>query len=109
MHAGDVVSSYLGGRAPLWRAFWLWGVLLSWILFALFLLAVHRLGLTWGLFLVSGAVMLPYTVCVLASVWQCAYNCGNPFWGLAARGLTLVWALSVGLVGGYLAMRLLLY
>lgn len=108
MSTANVVTYYLGGQGSLWRIFWLWGVVVSWILFALFLAAVQGVGITWGLFLVSAVVMLPYTVWILASVWQCAYNCGNPFWGLAARGLTLIWALNVGLVGGYLATRLLL-
>lgn len=108
MSAANAVTYYLDGRGPLWRVFWLWGVVVSWILFALFLAAVQSLGITWGLFLVSGIVMLPYTVLILTGVWQCAYNCGNPFWGMAARGLTLIWALNVGLVGGYLARRLLL-
>lgn len=108
MSTANVVTYYLGGQGPLWRVFWLWGVVVSWVLFAAFLAAVRAFGITWGLFLVSGIVMLPYTVVTLAAVWQCAYNCRNTFWGLAARGLTLVWALSVGVVGGWLVMQLLL-
>lgn len=108
MSAANVVTYYLGGQGPLWRVFWLWGMVVSWILFAVFLTAVQAIGITWGLFLVSGVVVLPYTALILAAVWRCAYNCTNPFWGLAARGLTLIWAFNVGIVGGYLAMRLLL-
>lgn len=103
----NVVMYYLRGEGPLWKLFWLWGVVGSWILFALFLLAVQTWGITWGLVVVSGVVMMPYSVWILASVWQCAQNVNNDLWGNLARFLTLVWALNLGAVGGLLLKELI--
>ncbi len=100
-------AHYWRGEGPLWRVFWLWGVLGSWILFGLFTLAIREVGLTWPLFSIAAAVMIPYTTWILASVWQCAHNVGNYVWSNVARFLTGVWALNVGVVGGFLLVELL--
>ncbi len=42
----NVLAYYWRGEGPLWRVFWLWGVLGSWILFALFALAMGQFGLS---------------------------------------------------------------
>jgi len=41
-------------------------------------------------------------------VWMCARNVANPMWGDAARFLTFVWALNVGVVGGWMMSELVL-
>lgn len=91
---------YTEGHGPLWKIFWLWGVVLSWILFALYAGALQTFGLNWPLFIVSVIIMMPYTAWILVSVWMCAFNSGNDIWGYAARGLTVVWAVNVGISGG---------
>ena len=96
----NVITYYVFGHGPLWKLFWLWGVLGSWILFAVFIGALQMFGVSWALVVVSGIVMLPYSVWVLASVWQCAPNVGNDFWGNLARFVTVVWALNLGAVAG---------
>lgn len=101
------VAYYWRGEGPLWRVFWLWGVLGSWILFGLFALAMHEAGLSWPLFLVAAAIMVPYTTWILTSVWQCAHNVGNDVWSNLARFLTLIWALNIGVFGGFLLVDLL--
>jgi hypothetical protein len=103
----NVVLYYLQGQGPLWRIFWLWGVVGSWILFAIFIFALQRLGVTWALVIGSAVVMLPYSVWILASVWQCAGNVSNDFWANLARFLTVIWALNLGIVGGFLFKALL--
>ena len=52
--------------------------------------------------------MVPYTTWILTSVWMCARNVGNPMWGDAARFLTFIWALNVGVVGGWMLSELVL-
>lgn len=103
----NVVMYYLKGEGPLWKLFWLWGVLGSWILFGIFILAVQNFGITWPLVIVSGIVMLPYSVWVLASVWQCALNVRTYFWGNLARFLTVIWALNLGGVAGLMLKELI--
>lgn len=108
MSSGEnVVTYYWRGRGPLWKVFWLWGVLGSWILFGIFMLAMRQLGLSLPLFLVAAAIMIPYTGWILTSVWQCAHNVHQYFWSNIARFLTGIWALNVGVVGGFLLIELL--
>ena len=106
MNPNNVVTYYLSGQGPLWRVFWLWGVVGSWILFALFYAALQTMGITWLLVVVSGIIMLPFTAWILTSVWMCARNVNNPGWGDAARFLTFIWAINIGVVGGWLLTQL---
>ena len=103
----NVVVRYLRGEGELWKVFWLWGVVGSWILFGIFMTAIRTFGVTWPLVIVSGIIMLPYSVWILASVWQCAPNARSDAWGNLARFLTLVWALNLGVVGGFLLKSLI--
>lgn len=105
--SSNVVMYYLRGEGPLWKLFWIWGVLGSWILFGIFILTVQAVGITWAVVIGSGIVMMPYSVWVLASVWQCAPNVRHDFWGNLARFLTLIWALNLGFVGGFLIKELI--
>lgn len=97
---------YSEGNAPLWKAFWVWGVALSWILFGLFTLLTSAIGLNWGVFMLATVVMMPYTAWILVAVWLCAFNVGNDLWGYIARFLTVVWALNIGLAAGLLLTEL---
>lgn len=106
MSGKNFVTYYVTGEGPLWKVFWLYGVIGSWALFGLFYLGLQTVGINWGLFLVSAIVMLPYTAWILTSVWMCAHNVRNLAWGDAARFVTFIWALNIGLVGGWLVSRL---
>lgn len=108
MHQNNVILYYLNGEGPLWKLFWLWGVLLSWVLFGLFYLASTTMGVSWGLFIISGAIMLPYSIWLLVSIWMCAGNTSNDFWGRAARFLTLIWSLNIGATAGFLLTDLVI-
>lgn len=101
-----LIMHYSEGEAPLWKAFWIWGVALSWILFGLFTALTNAVGLNWGVFALATIVMMPYTAWILVAVWQCAFNVGNDLWGYLARFLTLVWALNIGLAAGLLLAEL---
>ncbi|MDX1610093.1 MAG: hypothetical protein R3225_08230 [Halofilum sp. (in: g-proteobacteria)] len=102
-----IVQRYWRGDGPLWRVFWLWGVVGSWLLAAVFLLAVQGLGISWPLYLITAVIMLGYTVWILVSVWRCAEHAQPEYWGAIARALTVAWALNVILVGAFLGLDLL--
>ena len=102
-----IVTEYWQGRGPLWKVFWLWGVVGSWILAALFLAAVLGLGISWTLDVVTAVIMICYTAWILVSVWRCADNAEAEHWAPIARALTVAWALNVILVGAFLGLDLL--
>ncbi|MDZ7748640.1 MAG: hypothetical protein U5K43_07210 [Halofilum sp. (in: g-proteobacteria)] len=58
----DILAEYWQGRGPLWKIFWLWGVVGSWTLAGLVLLAVLGFGVSWTLYLVTAVIMIAYTV-----------------------------------------------
>ena len=103
----DFVGSYWRGEGPLWKVFWLWGVVGSWLLAALFLAAVTAFGLSWAVYLPFAVIMTAYTLWILVSVWRCAEIVTNERWGVVARTLTVAWALNVLMVGAFLGLDLL--
>ena len=105
--SANVVMHYLRGEGRLWKVFWLYGVVGSWVLFAIFMSAMQSFGITWPLMILSGIIMLPYSVWILASVWQCAPNAGSDLWGNLARFLTLIWAINLGVVAGLILRELI--
>lgn len=102
-----IMAHYWRGEGPLWRVFWLWGVVGSWILAGLFVGAANRFGMTLPLFLATAVIMTAYTVWILGSVWRCAANVASPQWTPIARALTVAWALNVLLVGAFLGLDLI--
>lgn len=92
------------GRLPLLRVFWIYGVLMSAGIGALYLLAAEagRQGLQQALLL----VLASYTVWILVAVWRCS-ELTSPKWRLLARSLTVAWALNTILVIGFLELDLL--
>ena len=112
--AGCFVVRYWRGGGPLWRAYWLYGVLGSLVLTAL--IAIPELNGWFSLpvlmaALAAGAV---YTVWIVVSIWRCAFNIDNEplgierdAWAMLARWLTVAWvcnvmALSILLVASHL-------
>lgn len=78
------------GAEPLWRVFWIYGVLASSVLSLFYALAVQEDRIVLQQVLL--ACFAVYTVWILVSVWRCADNTHEPFWGQFARRLTVVWA-----------------
>lgn len=96
------VEHYWRGEGPLWKVYWLYGVLLSTGLAAV--IAVAGLG-QWvplpGLIAMLFGLAI-YTGWILVSVWRCADNiAGRPLgldpevWASLARALTVAWAINV--------------
>lgn len=95
------VAHYWRGEGPLWKIYWLYGVLLSVALAVV--IAVAGLG-HWvrlpGLIAMLVGLTI-YTGWILVSVWRCAENVeGRPFgydpelWTALARTATVAWAIN---------------
>lgn len=96
-----MIGRYWRGDGPLWRIYWLYGVLASTVLAGVVLWAYRTEAPAWLLLLLLalGAV---YTVWIVVAVWRCAFNVAQPrlgqpteFWAVLARALTIAWALNV--------------
>lgn len=99
------LARYWSGEGPLWPVFWLYGVLASFVLIAIFgyaLAAGH---------LLAQQVLLPlflgYTIWIVVSVWRCAPNTDQERYMHLARGLTVAWAINAVLVVTFLQLELL--
>jgi len=82
------------GEASLGGVFWGWGVAVSTIVTAAFFL-LTRAG---GAGFMAGQLLLlafvPYTAWILVSIWRCAETTAIEWHGIAARWLTVAWALN---------------
>jgi uncharacterized membrane protein YqhA len=88
------------GTTPLWVAFWLYGVLVSQVLFGSIMLAFSRVDTPlFGLILLA---FVAYTAWVLNTVWRNADNVTEPMYGQIARFLTVAWSINAVLVSGFL-------
>jgi len=80
--------SYCYGEQKLWKAFWLLGFVFQ-ILFFYFLLFLLYVGLllklTWSIKITIFLLSNIYTVWILVSIWNCAYNVKNKIWGDISR------------------------
>lgn len=90
------------GAAPLWRVYWLYGVLGSTVL-AVLIMAPAALGwLTLPLLGIGLGIGLAYTAWIVVSIWRCAFNIKDRPFGIPrdilammARWLTVAWAINV--------------
>ena len=91
------------GRASLPRAFWLYGVLMSIGIAALYPLAAEagRHGLQQALLIVFAI----HTCWVLVAIWRCAER-AQPQWRALARTLTVAWAVNAVMVTVFLEFDL---
>jgi hypothetical protein len=101
------VASYWRGQGPLWKVYWLYGVLGSNVLAAVLLSLIRQgaLGTFW--FQVVWLLLAAYTVWIVVSVWRCAFNVDNPLYGHMARALTVAWAINALMVLGFLELQVL--
>ena len=99
MHASHAI--HLPERSPLWKVFWLYGVLpsnLLWLAVA-WLVDHDRLpGATLGL--------LVYTAWIVAAVWKVAPNAKDPRYGVMAQALTVAWAINTVLIAFFLGLQM---
>lgn len=114
LHRGPLyeIRGYWHGEGPLWKLYWIYGVLLSIIGGAAILGAVLEHLLPVPVLVVVLGLAILYTAYIQISVWRSAFNIrGDPLnidreaWGWIARVLTVGWALNAA--GG--ALMLLQY
>jgi hypothetical protein len=103
----NVASYYWRGKGPLWKAYWLYGVLGSNVLALTLFLLIERsaLGSVW--FQIVLLLLAAYTVWIVVSVWRCAFNVEKLMYGHMAKALTVAWAINALLVLGFLELQLL--
>ena len=96
------VTYYWQGKGPLWRVYWLYGVLASTVLAALIAAAGLRHWVALPGLIATLVGLAFYTGWILVSIWRCAENiAGRPFdidpslWTWLARWLTVAWAINV--------------
>ncbi len=99
------------GQEPLWKVFWGWfffghGIILGcsvgfMVLAMVFGFVTSPRSLDAGIAgMAAGAVLLvlavvPYGVWSAVSVWRCANNCINKFWGYLVRLVVIVYAATI--------------
>ena len=105
--SGNVARYYWRGDGPLWKVYWLYGVLGSNVLALILLLLMQEGAIASGWFQLVLLLLAVYTVWIVVSVWRCAFNVENPMYGHMARGLTIAWAINALLVLGFLELRVL--
>lgn len=91
------------GLAPLWKVFWLRGVLASAVTAGFYLSALADHRLAWQQALLT--FFAGYTIWLLAAVWRCAGN-SAPLWCAIARSLTVAWAGNAALLVAFLEFDL---
>jgi len=88
-----LLLSYWNGKQKLWKAFWLMGFVFQ-ILFFFFLSLILviglALGLTWSIKIFIFLVSNIYTIWILVSIWNCAYNVKKKIWGDLSRLLVII-------------------
>lgn len=96
---------FMPERSPLWKVFWMYGVIpsnLLWLAVA-WLVEHHQLpGATLGLLV----FLLGYTAWIVAAVWQAAPKAKDPRYGVMAQALTVVWAINTVLMVFFLGLQM---
>jgi hypothetical protein len=94
----------LPDRAPLWKVFWLQGVIPSNLLWGVVLWMIIRGMSPWGVRALL-LLVLAYTAWIVLAVWQAAPNTANPRYGVLARALTVAWAINTVLLVFFLELQ----
>ena len=93
--------SYWNGEQKLWKAFWIMGFVFQ-ILFFYFLLFLSYIGflfgLTWSIKVTVFLISNIYTIWILVSIWNCAYNVKNKIWGDLSRVIVVLNVILIFLI-----------
>ena len=89
----SLLLSYWNGERKLWKTFWIMGFVFQ-ILFFYFLLFLSYIGflfgLTWSIKVIILLISNIYTIWILVSIWNCAYNVKNKIWGDLSRVIVVL-------------------
>tara|TARA_B100001013_G_C24518340_1_gene405905 strand:- start:181 stop:609 length:429 start_codon:yes stop_codon:yes gene_type:complete len=89
----NFLFSYWNGKQKLWKAFWVMGFIFQFLIgyFLFLLLYIGSLfGLTWSIKIIIFLISNIYTIWVLFSIWNCAYNVKEKFWGNLSRVIVVL-------------------
>ena len=89
----DFLLSYWKGEKKLWKAFWVMGFIFQILIFyfLLFLLYIGQfIGLTWSIKITIFLISNIYTIWILVSIWNCAYNVKKKIWGDLSRVIVVL-------------------
>ena len=84
----NLLLSYWNGKEKLWKAFWLMGFAFQIFLLFFFIFIIYigsLIGLSWSIQITIFLISIIYTIWIYVSIWNCAYNVKNVFWGHIAR------------------------
>lgn len=105
----EELRRYWHGEGPLWKLFWVYGVLVSSAGGALLTATVVHRALAPAMLVLPLAIALLYTGFILVSIWRSAFNIttdplgiDQETWGWIARTLTFGWAINAA--GGCLML-----
>jgi hypothetical protein len=90
------------GNEPLWKVFWLYGVLLSHLYFGVLLFVFDSASPLIMALLLAGFVV--YTLGIMRAIWINAFNTSKEIHTFLARYLTVFWMINSLLVTFYLSM-----
>ena len=97
----SLLLSYWNGERKLWKAFWIMGFVFQ-ILFFYFLLFLSYFGflfgLTWSIKVTVFLISNIYTIWILVSIWNCAYNVKNKIWGDLSRVIVVLNVILIFLI-----------
>jgi hypothetical protein len=97
----SLLLSYWNGERKLWKAFWIMGFVFQ-ILFFYFLLFLSYIGLlfglTWSIKVTILLISNIYTIWILVSIWNCAYNVKNKIWGDLSRVIVVLNVILIFLI-----------
>jgi uncharacterized membrane protein YqhA len=87
-------------HTPLWVVFWIYGVLISHLIFGAILYFYRQLESPILAALLIG--FLAYTAWIMRAVWVNAFNVQREIHGHIARALTVAWAINAVLMSLFL-------
>jgi hypothetical protein len=93
-------------RAPLWRVFWLYGVIPSNLLW-LAVLGMMSAGLHANLVRSLLVFLLVFTAWIVRAVWLAAPNAADRRYSAISRALTVAWGINTVLLVFFLELQLL--
>ncbi len=96
----EALSDDVRGNTRLWLVFWIYGVLVSHLLFGAILYLNGQVETLVLALMLAGFVA--YTAWIMRAVWVNAMNVDNEVYGHIARALTVAWSLNAVLVSGFL-------
>lgn len=97
-----LLSPNFRGHIPLWKVFWIYGVLFSHIYFFSIIMLFNRAGPVVMFLLLWGFIF--YTLVIMRMVWVNARNTTRELYTFGARYLTAVWMVNSLVVTSYLYM-----